>query len=295
MLAHQIDDIEIDLLLEGIYRRYGYDFRHYSKASAKRRVLQFMQRTDHETVGAMIPRLLRDEEFFSQAVEAFSVTVTEMFRDPGFFAALREEVVPRLRTFPFIKIWHAGCATGEEVYSLAILLKEEGLYDRATIFATDLSRAALDKAREGIYSMDEMRVSTANYQKAGGSRPFTDYYHAEYDSAIIDGSLKRNITFAHHNLATDSAFGEMHLIVCRNVLIYFDQSLQNRVLNLFMDSLALGGLLCLGSKESCKGSDAEASLQAVNPKWRIFRRHFVAGATPRPGVLGGMPPGGGRP
>lgn len=275
MERHEIEDIEVNLFLEAMYRRWGYDFRNFSRASAKRRILRFRDKTGHATVAAMLPRLLEDEDFFADAVKAFSITVTEMFRDPKFFAALRTEVVPHLRTFPFIKIWHAGCATGEEVYSVAILLKEEGLYDRATIFATDFNLDALRRAREGIYPLEEMRLSTANYQKSGGIRPFTDYYHADYDSVIMDGSLKKNITFAHHNLATDGVFGEMHLVICRNVLIYFDPILQARAMGLFEESLVLGGILALGSKESAGFSQAPSPFQPLNAKWRIYRKRFL--------------------
>lgn len=274
MRPDEIEDIEVDLFLEAVFRRYGYDFRDYSKASMKRRVLRLLSASGHASVAAMIPVLLRDETFFSLALSTFSVGVTEMFRDPEFFKVLREDVIPHLRTFPFIKIWHAGCATGEEVYSLAIVLKEEGLYERSTIFATDMNTESLAKAKEGIYPLENLRTSTRNYQMAGGTEPFTDYYHADYASGILNSSLKKNITFAQHNLATDSSFGDMHLIVCRNVLIYFNRALQNRVLNLFNDSLTIGGFLALGSKESVADTAIAAGLTPLNQKWRVFRKRF---------------------
>jgi len=275
MQAHEIEDIEVDLFLEAVFRRYGYDFRDYSKASMKRRVMRLLSNTGHASVSAMIPELMRDEEFFSLALKTFSIGVTEMFRDPAFFRVIREEVIPHLKTFPFIKIWHAGCATGEEVYSMAIVLKEEGLYERATIFATDMNQESLAAAKGGIYPLESLRTSTLNYQKAGGAQPFTDYYHADYASGILNSGLKKNITFAQHNLATDSSFGDMHLIVCRNVLIYFNRELQRRVLTLFNDSLITGGILALGSKESIADSAISAGMAPLNPKWRVFHKRFA--------------------
>ncbi|MEW5957370.1 MAG: CheR family methyltransferase, partial [Chloroflexota bacterium] len=223
-------------------------------------------------ISEMLPWLLYDEAFAQAAIYDFSISVTEMFRDPDFYRSLRKNVVPYLKTYPFIKVWHAGCATGEEVYSLAIVLQEEGLYERATIFATDFNEMVLEKAREGIYPLKDIRQYTLNYQKAGGERPFADYYHAQYESAIMNQSLKRNITFASHNLVTDGVFGEMHLIFCRNVLIYFDRTLQNRVLKLFADSLTHGSFLCLGSKETLSFSEVADSFKAIDERARIFQK-----------------------
>lgn len=246
----QIEQIEIDLLLEAIYQRYGYDFRQYSRASVKRRVQHHLARTEFQTISDLIRPILREPDLFQLLLFDMSVTVTEMFRDPWFYVILREQVVPFLKTFPFINIWHAGCATGEEVYSLAILLQEEGLYQRAHIYATDFNDVALEKAKNRIYPLERIKEYTENYQKAGGKASLADYYRAQYQSVIIDAALQKNITFANHNLATDSVFGEMHLILCRNVLIYFDRPLQDRVLTLFYNSLLYNGFLCLGSKET---------------------------------------------
>ncbi len=268
----KVEEIEVGLLLEAIFRRYGYDFRNYAKASIKRRIKQFVSKSDCNTVSELIPKLLYDESFFGSLAYDFSITVTEMFRDPTFYKALREKVIPFLKTYPFIKIWHAGCATGEEAYSLAILLKEEGFYDRATIFATDFNDFALRTAEEGIYPIEQIKQYTSNYQKAGGNRSFSEYYHAQYESAIMDNSLKKNITFANHNLVTDSVFGEMHLVLCRNVLIYFDRTLQGRVLKLFSDSLVYDGFLCLGGKESLRFSDVCEKFKEIDKKGKVFQK-----------------------
>ncbi len=207
-------------------------------------------------------RLLRD----------MSVNVTGMFRDPSFFLALRETVVPILRTYPFVRIWHAGCATGEEVYALAIVLEEEGLYDRSRIYATDMSADALDKAKAGIFPLARMREYTSNYLQAGGSRSFSEYYTANYEAALFDPKLRRNVLFAHHNLATDTSFSEFNLILCRNVLIYFDRNLKDRVFRLFADSLASIGILCLGRRESLRFTSAETEYEEFDAKERIYRR-----------------------
>jgi chemotaxis protein methyltransferase CheR len=269
-----IEKIEIDLFLEALFQRYGYDFRHYAEASVRRRVRHLLAKSGYSRICDMIPRLLHDEAFSHMAIHDFSITVTEMFRDPRFYYSIRQNVVPYLKTYPFIKIWHAGCATGEEVYSLAILLEEEGLYDRATIFATDLNEAVLEKAKEGIYALKDIRQYTTNYQKAGGARPFADYYHAQYESAIMNQSLKRNVTFASHNLVTDGVFGEMHLIFCRNVLIYFDKTLQNRVLGLFAESLNYGGFLCLGSKETLQFSNVAEHFKVIDEREKIYQKRI---------------------
>jgi chemotaxis protein methyltransferase CheR len=269
-----IEKIEISLFLEAMCQRYGYDFRNYAQASVRRRVRHLLAKSGYTRISEMLPRLLYDEAFAQAAIYDFSISVTEMFRDPDFYSSLRKNVIPYLKTYPFIKVWHAGCATGEEVYSLAVVLQEEGLYDRATIFATDFNEATLDKAREGIYSLKDIRQYTTNYQKAGGERPFADYYHAQYESAIMNQTLKRNITFASHNLVTDGVFGEMHLIFCRNVLIYFDKTLQNRVLNLFADSLNHGGFLCLGSKETLEFSEVAKSFKVVDERGKIYQKRI---------------------
>lgn len=271
----EVEEIEIDLLLEALFRRYGYDFRHYAKASITRRIRHLLEKSGRSRISEMIPELLYDKSFFEKIVYDFSITVTEMFRDPGFYRAIREKVIPYLKTYPFIKIWHAGCATGEEVYSIAIVLKEEGLYDRATIFATDFNNAALAKGKEGIYSLENIKQYTLNYQDAGGTSSFSEYYHAQYDSVIMDQSLKKNITFANHNLVTDNTFSEMHLILCRNVLIYFNKTLQDRVLRLFHDSLIHGGFLCLGTKESRRFSDVTGDYKRIDNKQKIYQKKTI--------------------
>ncbi|HNT74307.1 MAG TPA: protein-glutamate O-methyltransferase CheR [Anaerolineae bacterium] len=272
MHAADLETIEIDLFLNALYQRYGYDFRQYAQASIRRRIKHFQARTHYKRISDLIPAVLYDEAFAHSAIHDFSIMVTEMFRDPTFYNAVREKALPYLKTFPFIKIWHAGCATGEEVYSLAIVLQEEGLYDRATIFATDFNDSALQTAREGIYALKEIRQYTKNYQQAGGTRSFADYYHAQYESAIMEQSLKKNVTFANHNLVTDGVFSEVHLIFCRNVLIYFDKTLQNRVLNLFADSLSYGGFLCLGSKETLRFSDVQERFKVIDDHEKIYQK-----------------------
>ncbi|MFW6324665.1 MAG: CheR family methyltransferase [Desulfovibrionales bacterium] len=275
MNRQDLEEIEITVLLEAIFQRYGYDFRQYARASLRRRVRNILNRTNLGTVSELIPRVLRDKNFFADIIAEFSITVTEMFRDPGYFRSLRENVVPYLKTYPYVKVWHAGCATGEEVYSTAILLEEEQFLDRVTFFATDFNGAALEKAEQGIYPLERIQKYTANYQAAGGKGSFGDYYHAAHDSVIFAGSLKRNITFADHNLATDDVFSEMHFISCRNVLIYFDRNLQNRVLTLFCNSLVHGGILALGSKESLRFSSVQNKFEPIDPKWKIYRKTTV--------------------
>jgi len=274
MNPDEIETIELELFLEALYRRYGYDFRHYTRASVHRRARHFLASSGYQHLSELIPLLLRDENFAQQAIYHFSITVTEMFRDPDFYQAFRKTVTPYLQTYPFIKIWVAGCATGEEVYSLAIVLKEEGLYDRTTIYATDFNETALKKAAEGIYPLKEIQQYTGNYQKSGGKGSFSDYYHAEYKSAIIDASLKANLTFAQHNLVTDSVFSEVQLVFCRNVLIYFDRSLQNWVLNTFANSLGRGGFLCLGTKETLEFSSIFDQFKPVNLEERIYQKRI---------------------
>ncbi len=268
----ELEILEIDLFLEAISRRYGYDFRHYAQASLKRRIKQSMQRAGVSRVADLIPLILHEKAFFDSFLKDMSVTVTSMFRDPSFFAMLREQIVPVLKTYPFIKIWHAGCATGEEVYSLAILLKEEGLYERTQLYATDYNNHSLAVAKEGIYPLKQLQEYSENYIRAGGKGTFSDYYHAKYGAAKMHEALKENVTFANHNLASDGVFGEMQMIICRNVLIYFDQQLQNRVLNLFDASLCPRGFLCLGTNESLRFSSVQDRFEKLTPKEKIYRQ-----------------------
>ncbi|MFC0213664.1 CheR family methyltransferase [Paenibacillus chartarius] len=266
------EKLETELLLQALYERCGYDFRQYARSSLLRRLHFVRQKAGLAHLSDMIPKLLYDDAFAGELLHGLSVTVTEMFRDPEFFLELRSKVIPLLKTYPFVKIWHAGCATGEEVYSMAIVLKEEGFYDRVQIYATDMNQESLHIAQEGIYGLDSIRKFTLNYQRSGGRSSFSDYYHAKYQMGKMHDDLKRNIVFSQHNLATDHSFGEMHLILCRNVLIYFDKQLQNQVFRLFNGSLAPRGFLCIGSKESIEFSGIEPEFEAVSAKWRIFRK-----------------------
>ncbi len=267
--------IELKLLLEAIYEKYGYDFRDYSKSHLKRRINHVLKITETPNIGALIHRVLNEEEIYQVLLKNLSINVTEMFRDPGFYRAVRKDVVPLLKTYPFIRIWHAGCATGEEVYSMAILLKEEGLYNRAMIYATDFNLEVLDIARQGIYSIDRIKDYTRNYIEAGGKKEFSQYYSSCYEHVKLNESLKKNIVFSDHNLVTDGVFGEMHMIVCRNVLIYFNKELQNKVLKLFLDSLTEGGFLCLGSKENLQFTEVSNRFKALNAKEKIYQKKYI--------------------
>lgn len=268
-------NIEIDLILEGIYNKYGYDFRNYSKAHVKRRLLNRLSASKLNSISEMQHKVLHDPKYFEILLRDLSINVTEMFRDPGFYLALRKEVIPILKTYPFFKVWHAGCATGEEVYSFAVVLKEEGIYDRAQIYATDFNHDVLDVAKKGIYPIDRIKEYTSNYQAAGGTQSFSDYYMANYNSVIYDQSLKKNLVFAQHNLVTDSVFAEVNLIICRNVLIYFNKELQNRVINLFHDSLINGGYLGLGSKETLQFTSKATKFDIVNGNEKIYKMKIV--------------------
>ncbi|MEN8189048.1 MAG: protein-glutamate O-methyltransferase CheR [Thermodesulfobacteriota bacterium] len=270
----EIEDLEVSLLLEALHERYGYDFRDYARATMVRRIRQFAVKAGVERVSELLPRVLYDPGFFQSLIVDFSIPVTEMFRDPGFYHTLRKEVIPLLKTYPFIRIWHAGCATGEEVYSLAILLKDEGLYERATIFATDFNDTALDRAREGIFPLEHVRSYTKNYQDSGGVHSLSRYYHADQEHIVLDRGLGKNITFANHNLVSDQVFGEMHMVLCRNVLIYFNKKLQGRVLELFDGSLVRGGFLCLGSRETIRFSTLSNFYGRVDERQKIYRKQM---------------------
>ena len=267
-------DLEISLLLQAIYQKYGYDFRQYSEAHIRRRIMNRMAMSRLADVSQMQSKVLNDEVFASAFLQDLSITVTEMFRDPFFYRSLRENILPILKTYRFIKIWHAGCATGEEAYSMAILMQEEGLYDRTTIYATDFNQQALNKAKEGIFSNSMMKEYTSNYQLSGGKESFSSYYTSNYGNVIMNQSLKKNIVWANHNLVTDSVFAEVHLILCRNVLIYFDKDLQNKVQKLFYNSLINGGILCLGSKEGLRFTDFSEEYNEVDKKQKIFKKKY---------------------
>ena len=266
------ENLEIRLLLEAMYVKYGYDFRGYSQASIKRRIRRRLEASGLKSISEMQHRVLYDVDFFETLLLDLSINVTEMFRDPAFFRTLREKVLPVLGDRPFLKIWHAGCASGEEVYSMAILLRETGIGDRARIYATDFNEIVLRHAKEGIFPADRIRNYTANYQKSGGTESFADYYDADYGSVIMDKSLRDNVLFADHNLVTDGVFGEMDLILCRNVLIYFSRELQNRVLQLFFDSLNDGGFLCIGAKESVQCADCADGFEPFAKEVKVFRK-----------------------
>lgn len=271
-MPHRIVDIEIRLLIEAIYLQYSYDFRGYSGASLKRRVLLSLKPMQCDTVSALQEKILRDPQAFMELMQFLTIPVSDMFRDPSYFLALREQVMPVLRTYPSLKIWIAGCSTGEEVYSFAIMLREEGLLERALIYATDINPRSLEQAKRGIFAIGHVRKYTENYQKAGGKTSFSNYYTAAYDSVIMDKSLRENVTFADHSLATDSVFSETHLISCRNVLIYFNKPLQDRAFGLFRESLCHRGFLGLGSKETVEFSGHAEHFEAFVKPDRIFRK-----------------------
>jgi chemotaxis protein methyltransferase CheR len=274
MKINDIKEIEFGLLLDAISQKYGYDFRQYSEAHIRRRILNRMVLSGLQNAADLQYRVLHDKQFAAQLLQDLSITVTEMFRDPDFYKSMREKVIPILKTYSFIKLWHAGCSTGEEAYSMAILLKEEDLYDRTTIYATDFNQQAIDAAKQGIFSTAMIKEYTVNYQKSGGHKAFSDYYTSHYDMAIMDQSLKKNIVWANHNLVTDSAFAEVHLILCRNVLIYFNKDLQNRVQKIFFDSLVNGGMLCLGIKESLRFCDFAQGYTELDKRQKIFKKKY---------------------
>lgn len=270
-----VEDIEIQLLLEGVQRVYGYDFRDYAEASIKRRLTHWLSESAFATFSQAQSQLLREPELFFSLLQGITVNVTEMFRDPSFFKTVREQVIPFLKTYPFVKIWHAGCATGEEAYSMAILLEEEGMGGRYRMYATDIDEVVLQKAAEGVMSMNEMQKYTRNYQKAGGKASFADYYTARYERAILSPELRKNIVFAPHNLAVDAEFGEMNMVLCRNVMIYFKPALKERCLRLFDNSLLPGGFLCLGLKESLERRKMGDRYDELAPMTRIYRKRYA--------------------
>jgi chemotaxis protein methyltransferase CheR len=271
-VADEIDDIEIDAFVQALVRRYGYDFTGYAPASLRRRMLALPSAFQVEHLGELTTRVLRDPSLVPKVIGQLSVPVSEMFRNPSVFRILRDDVLPVLASYAHINIWQAGCAHGQEVYSLAILLEEAGIYDRCTIYATDFSEAALERAREGIFPIREARVYGENYLAAGGRYTLADYYHARYDFMKLDESLKRRVTFANHNLVSDGVFCEAQLILCRNVLIYFSNALQDKVLGIFRDSLVRGGFLCLGNRESIRFASNASDFVAHDAAHRIYRR-----------------------
>ena len=267
-----LERLEIELLLEAIYRHYGFDFRSYAYASIRRRLWRRIEAEGLTTVSSLQDRLLHEPAMMENVLLDLSINVTAMFRDPTFYLAFRQRVVPLLRTYPFIRIWHAGCSTGEEVYSMAILLEEEGLYERARIYATDINEVVVHRARAGIFPLERMQEYTENYIRAGGARSFSEYYVAKYDGALFSPALQRNVVFSQHNLVTDRSFAEFNVILCRNVLIYFDRELQTRVHGLFHESLVHLGILGLGAKETLRLSKYESSYEELSRDEKIYRK-----------------------
>ncbi len=270
--ARDLERIEVDLLLEGIYRHYGFDFRSYAFSSLKRRLWKRITAEGLRSVSELQDRVLHDPAVMEKLLLDLSINVSAMFRDPSFYRTFREKVVPILRTYPFVRVWHAGCSTGEEVYSMAILLEEEGLYERARIYATDINEVVRQTAKNGIYPVGKMQEYTQNYMRAGGTRSFSDYYVAKYDAALFSSALTRNVVFSQHNLVTDRSFAEFNVILCRNVMIYFDRELQDRVHRLFYESLVPLGFLGMGSKESIKFSKYEDCYEVIDGRDKIYRR-----------------------
>jgi chemotaxis protein methyltransferase CheR len=264
--------VEVRLLLEGIHAQYGYDFRDYASASIRRRIIRRVEAEGLSSISALLERVLHDPACMERLIVALTVHVTSMFRDPGFYRAFRQKVVPLLRTYPFVRVWMAGCSTGEEVYSMAILLEEEQLYDRARLYATDLSDGVLRTARDGIFPLRSMKEYSENYLAAGGKGSLSDYYTAAYDKALFRKALQQNLVFAQHNLVTDGSFNEFQVILCRNVMIYFNKTLQDRVHRLLHSSLVRLGVLGLGRKESLRFTPHEAAYGEIDRQQRLYRR-----------------------
>jgi chemotaxis protein methyltransferase CheR len=267
-----VEALELDLLLEGVFRRYGYDFRDYARTSMRRRVAGIVKAEGVPTLSALQDRVLHDPAAWERFLKGISVNVSAMFRDPRFFLAFRQHAVPLLRTYPFIRIWQAGCSLGEEAYSLAIVLQEEGLYERSLIYATDINDAMLRQAREGIYPAELMQKYTQNYIQAGGHRSFSEYYTARYDYALLRPSLQQNIVFSQHNLVSDGAFNEFNVVLCRNVMIYFNRSLQERTHTLLHNSLTMFGILGLGARETLRFLPQERFYEPLVAEEKLYRR-----------------------
>jgi len=271
-MSEKIEEIEIQLLLEALHLRYHYDFRNYAPASIKRRLRLACEQMGFASLSALQDSLLHDPQMLARLLGYLTVQVSEMFRDPSYFRAIREKVVPHLKTYPSLKVWVAGCSEGEELYALVILFREEGLEERTLFYATDINQEALAKAQAGIFALDRMQLFTENHRKSGGKSSLSDYYSAAYGYASFDKTLRQRVVFADHSLTTDAVFGEMHLISCRNVMIYFDRVLQDRVVGLFRDSLARKGFLGLGAKETLRFSDHASSFADFVCEEKIYQR-----------------------
>jgi chemotaxis protein methyltransferase CheR len=267
-----LEGIEINLLTEGIYQHYGFDFRDYSMPSLRRRVWKRVYAEGLSTISGLQEKILHDSGCMERLLLDLSINTTAMFRDPTFYLSVRRKVVPLLRTYPFVRIWHAGCSTGEEVYSMAILLQEEGLLDRCRIYATDINEAVLQRAKDGIFPLNTMQENTSNYIAAGGTGTFSEYYTARYDYAIFRPSLRENVVFAQHNLVTDASFNHFNFICCRNVLIYFNNDLQDRVQQLFLQSMETFGVLGLGKKETLRFTKIVDNYEVIDDAERLYRR-----------------------
>lgn len=266
------EDIEIRLLLEAVFRKYHYDFRGYAMASVKRRLIQARDHFKCATFSALQDMILHDPGMMTAMLPYLTVQVSELFRDPLYFKAIREKVVPHLKTYPSLKVWIAGCSTGEELYSFAILFREEGLFDRTLFYATDINHDALKKAEAGVYSLDRIKLFTENHRLSGGRGSLSDYYNAAYGAASFDKTLRKNVVFSDHSLATDAVFAETQLVSCRNVLIYFDRELQDRAITLFKGSLARKGFLGLGSKETLRFSSSADAFSDFEHTERIYQK-----------------------
>jgi len=267
-----LEAIEVDLLTQGIYQHYGFDFRDYSLPSLRRRLWKRVYAEGLTTISALQDKVLHDPACMERLLLDLSINTTAMFRDPSFYLAFRQKIVPLLRTYPFVRIWHAGCSTGEEVYSMAILLQEEGLYERSRIYATDINEAVLQRAKDGIFPLSSMQENTANYIAAGGKGTFSGYYTARYDYALFRPALRENVVFAQHNLVTDASFNHFNVIFCRNVLIYFNNQLQDRVQELFLNSMEVFGILGLGKKETIRYTPVTDNYEELDAEERLYRR-----------------------
>ena len=271
-MSESLEDLEVELLLEAVHRQYGFDFRSYAMGSLRRRLRHRAREEGVRSLSGLLERILHDANCMERLLLDLSISVTSMFRDPAFFVAFREKIVPHLRTYPFLRVWNAGCSTGEETYSLAILLHEEGLLEKTRIYATDINQAVLERATSGVFPLDKMREYTQNYINAGGTRAFSEYYVTGYDGARFARFLCEPMVFAQHNLVSDGSFNEFHVIICRNVMIYFDKTLQDRVHELFHDSLVMFGVLGLGSKEAVRGTKYGERYDEIDAAQKLYRR-----------------------
>ncbi|MBI0577243.1 protein-glutamate O-methyltransferase CheR [Neobacillus cucumis] len=271
--SEEIENIEIELLLEAVFRYYGYDFRNYALPFVQRRISHRVRKENLSSISALQEKVLRDSGTMLSLLSDFSINVTEMFRDPTFFKSFRTKIIPIIKHYPEIRIWHVGCSSGEEVYSMAILLHEEGIYEKTKIYATDINHLILEKAKQGTFPLDVMKLYTKNYLEAGGKRAFSEYYKAISDKVFFHAFLRKNVLFAQHNLVTDQSFNEFDIIICRNVFIYFNKALQNEVHKLLYNSLSHSGFLGLGKREGIKFTSYENCYEEFDGSERLFRKN----------------------